>query len=258
MNFQFVSSSYDLLIHNVQDNILKVVRLDQSYSCDLDATIKEYVETLTTELDLENFEIKWPTQTKAEIYTTETRTKHGWIYNSSSTFDVLLYQIRPVEVFGSFSRPPVESETQTDSHNEEKEDNDTDTESNTDTESKDTDMDIDYKPLRSNSDSDSDSDSENENLINLDEPNPINPVYFKFQNTDRFPVQTYTSPFDQPCLFNWRQGQCDLFKDFPNAPSQQLQTPLIPPPRYDSLKSNFIAELTSKLACDNFGLSSVP
>jgi hypothetical protein len=256
MNFQFISSSYDLLIHNVQDNIIKVVRLDQSSSC-LDETIKEYITTFVSELDLDNFEIKWPTDTKAEIYTYETRVQRGWVYNSKQRSNTLLYQIRPVEVFGSFTRTRfADSETQTETQTD-AEDADAETEAESDV---DTDVDTNgddsdeseragYEPLKSE-----DSDEECDFSVEME---PVkNPVYFKFQNSEkRSPFATYSNPFDQPCLFDWRQGQCNPFAQTQTPPAEPITVP--PFPLYYS-KSDFIAELTDKLSCTNFGLSSTP
>lgn len=258
MNFQFISSSYDLLIHNVQDNIVKVVRLDQSCDC-LDVTIKEYITTFVSELDLDNFEIKWPTDTKAEIYTYETRVQRGWVYNSKQRSNTLVYQIRPVEVFGSFTRTRfTDSETQTtiatkvdiahidtdsDSESDSNSDTDTDSDSESDSESA---AYAGYKPLKSD---DSDSDCS----IKLEQV--PNPVYFKFQNSENVsPSTTFNNPFDQPCLFDWRQGQCNPFAQTYTPPAE----PIIVPPFPLYSKSNFIAELTNKLSCENFGLSSTP
>lgn len=273
MNFQFISSSYDLLIHNVQDNIIKVVRLAVSSQC-LDETIKEYITTFVSELDLDNFEIKWPTDTKAEIYTYETRVQRGWVYNSKQRSSTLVYQIRPVEVFGSFTRThftdsqtqTTETKTQTtDVNTETKAKVDTDAQADTDDTEADVDTDVDsdtdsntdsysgahtgYKPLKSD-------DSDNECDFSVEIEPVQNPVYFKFQNAEKVsPLNTYSNPFDQPCLFDWRQGQCNPFAQTHTPPAEPITVP--PFPLYYS-KSNFIAELTDKLSCENFGLSSTP
>lgn len=94
---------FDLLVHNLLDNTVKVVRLDRNNESFVDnATLfHDYVEHFKKSLS-EPLECKYTTDQTVEFYTTSTRTSTGYIYNTTKKVNVLVYQIKCVEILETF------------------------------------------------------------------------------------------------------------------------------------------------------------
>lgn len=125
MNFETLSNTFDLLVHNIRDNIVKVVRLNRNTESFINnqTLVHNYIQHFKTTLN-EPLECLFTTEHTIDFYTVEDRTTPGYLWGESTKKQkILVYQIRCAEVLETYpphippapapTPPPLVSENST-------------------------------------------------------------------------------------------------------------------------------------------------
>jgi hypothetical protein len=121
MNVDLLPNTFDLLVHNIRDNIIKVVRLERNTDSFIDNStlVHNYIQHFKKSLN-EPLECKFTTDQTIEFHTIEKRTTTGYLYNTTKKVNVLVYQIKCIEILETYpfsvsndSLPPLVTDSET-------------------------------------------------------------------------------------------------------------------------------------------------